>query len=129
SRTRYDDVTDGPAFTIFLGEIGNGGGSDSWAVGDRSTLRNTGSPANGGIPTPSPGGCTVNNVGNYDEKAAREAALASPIVGGLRSFHPGGGNFLFGDGSVRFLKPSTDPAIYRRLGHRADGGLVDADEM
>ena len=36
-----------------------------------------------------------------------------------------GANFAFGDGSVRFLKQTIDQAVYRRLGHRSDGELID----
>ena len=45
---------------------------------------------------------------------------------GFRSFHPGGANFLFGDGSVKFLKESIDLATYRALGTRGSGEVVDA---
>jgi prepilin-type processing-associated H-X9-DG protein len=48
------------------------------------------------------------------------------FVGGFGSSHLGGGaNFGFGDGSVRWLSQSIDQAVYRRLGHRCDGELID----
>ncbi len=46
-------------------------------------------------------------------------------VTGLYSFHPGGANAAFLDGSVRFLKDTTSPAVLRAFGTRS-GGEVDS---
>jgi prepilin-type processing-associated H-X9-DG protein len=52
--------------------------------------------------------------------------VANPGVVGLSSFHPGGANVLMADGSVHFLKDSTDPLVILRLGSRAQGEVIDS---
>ena len=46
---------------------------------------------------------------------------------GLSSFHPGGGNVLMGDGSVRFIKSSTNMLTMWALGSMANGEVVSSD--
>jgi len=43
---------------------------------------------------------------------------------GFKSNHPGGANFAFGDGSIRFLRQSIDHRTYQLLGCRNDGQSV-----
>jgi len=43
------------------------------------------------------------------------------------SFHPGGCNFAFSDGSVRFIKDSVNMLTYESLGTRAGGEVVSSD--
>ena len=45
-----------------------------------------------------------------------------------RSYHPGGVNSLFGDGSVRFIKSSVAGVTWRALGTIAGGEVVSADQ-
>jgi prepilin-type processing-associated H-X9-DG protein len=45
-----------------------------------------------------------------------------------RSFHPGGVNLLFADGSVKFVKDAIDGLTWRRLGTVAGGEAVSADQ-
>jgi prepilin-type processing-associated H-X9-DG protein len=42
-------------------------------------------------------------------------------VGGFGSEHPGGSNFGFGDGSVRFLSNTVAPQLLSALANRSDG--------
>ncbi len=44
------------------------------------------------------------------------------------SFHPGGVNTLFGDGSVRYVKNTVSPVIWRALGTIAGGEVISADQ-
>ncbi|RUL88892.1 DUF1559 family PulG-like putative transporter [Tautonia sociabilis] len=47
---------------------------------------------------------------------------------GLSSYHPGGANILFADGSVRFLKDSTQTVTVWALATRANGEVVSSDQ-
>ncbi len=53
-----------------------------------------------------------------------------PVYGAItaRSYHPGGVNALFADGSVRFIKSSIDGATWRGLGTVAGGEVIGADQ-
>jgi len=44
------------------------------------------------------------------------------------SFHPAGGNYLMGDGSVRFIKNTTSIRVYVRLLTRAMGEVLSAEQ-
>ncbi len=46
---------------------------------------------------------------------------------GFKSAHPGGANFLFGDGTVRFVKNSINQNIYCAIGSRNGGEVVSQD--
>ncbi len=145
SHVRYDDITDGPAYTILLGES-RGGASLSWASGTRATLRNTGSSMNEPDPTAPVAASSRRGTGivasrpwgsGYSSAAESQAEIQALInagvlpisfVGGFSSYHPFGANFLFCDGSVHFLKQSINPSVYRFLGNRADGELIDSDQ-
>ncbi|MCS7271467.1 MAG: DUF1559 domain-containing protein, partial [Gemmataceae bacterium] len=60
-----------------------------------------------------------------DPALLRDIIFKSPIYS-FRSTHPGGCNFLFCDGTVRFLRQSIDMTTYRALGSR-NGGEVISD--
>jgi prepilin-type N-terminal cleavage/methylation domain-containing protein/prepilin-type processing-associated H-X9-DG protein len=46
---------------------------------------------------------------------------------GFKSFHPGGCNFGFSDGSVKFLKQTVNVRTYMALSTRAGGEIVSSD--
>jgi prepilin-type processing-associated H-X9-DG protein len=47
---------------------------------------------------------------------------------GFRSLHPSGLNFAMTDGSVKFIKNSTNLMAYRALGTRNQGEVISADQ-
>ena len=47
---------------------------------------------------------------------------------GAKSEHPGGANFLFADGSVKFLKENINLVVYNALGSTKGGEVVSADQ-
>jgi prepilin-type processing-associated H-X9-DG protein len=125
SAVRYEDIPDGSSFTLFVGEKLNDGLDLGWASGTRASLRNTGLSVGR---TPGPG-TNRQTMGLTPEETADLAKLGTPeFVGGFGSRHPGGSNFAFGDGSVRFIKLSLSPLVYQHLANRADGQVIDADQ-
>jgi prepilin-type N-terminal cleavage/methylation domain-containing protein/prepilin-type processing-associated H-X9-DG protein len=124
SHTRIEDVDDGSSNTIFVGEKLNTPSDLGWMSGTRATLRNTGTPT-GGWRARGWGGNVGPAVSN-NTGAAQNADLAT-YVGGFGSRHSGGANYLFGDGSVKFLKDSISPRVFQCLGNRSDGELVSSE--
>jgi prepilin-type N-terminal cleavage/methylation domain-containing protein/prepilin-type processing-associated H-X9-DG protein len=86
---------------------------ESWAFGLMGyTLGNTLQ-----APNPSYPNCSINGTNT----------IQSPGMFTLSSFHPGGANVLMCDGSVKFLKQSTNIQIVWALGSRAQGEIISAD--
>ena len=48
---------------------------------------------------------------------------------GFRSYHPGGANFLVGDGTVKFVKQTINPTVYQALGTRSNGELTQGTDL
>ena len=119
--TRIADITDCTSSTILLTE--DAGRPKAWRAGrpvagiyfleaawpTRQLIRVMGSTADGTRPGP----CAINCTNQAE----------------VYSFHPGGANAVFGDGSVHFLKASIDIRVFARLVTRAGGEIVSGDDF
>ena len=139
-RVRSAEIEDGLSHTIFLGEKRAVGDELGWASGTRATLRNTGTPINETSLDPTdltPFLASLAELQQPTKRGGMSAGLppappsgTKPIfVGGFGSWHPGGSNFLLGDGSVRWLRTNINRRVYRLLGNRADGEPIGDDQF
>ncbi len=113
SKVRYGEIYDGSSNTILIGEMLPDADSLGWVSGTRATLRNTGTMIN-----------ALNIQRGRRGFRDRPEDIDPLSVGGFESHHPGGAQFCFADGSIRFLSESVDPEFYMNLGHRADGAMM-----
>jgi prepilin-type N-terminal cleavage/methylation domain-containing protein/prepilin-type processing-associated H-X9-DG protein len=76
-------------------------------------------------------GCTLlaPNAVYPNCTAAASGTIIGPALFGMASNHPGGANILMCDGSVRFLKDSTNMATVWALGSINQGEVVSADSF
>ena len=149
SKTTISGITDGTSNTMLMGEYAYG----KTNVGDLACWAwwNSGNYADSMYTSLYPLN-PFNKVGDLGTGAAINADL---YVSAASSFHPGGANFAFGDGSVRFIKDSiqqppinattslptnitvaagnvytiTGPlAVYQALSTRNGGEVISADQ-
>jgi prepilin-type N-terminal cleavage/methylation domain-containing protein/prepilin-type processing-associated H-X9-DG protein len=118
SKVNFAAIRDGSANTFAVGELNSFQSSAVWAgVGKTDSLNNTG---------------VYRTVGRVAFKLNGNYPIGDTNCGkGFSSYHPGGANFLFCDGSVHFISETIDYntaspyGTYQRLGRRDDGQPID----
>jgi prepilin-type processing-associated H-X9-DG protein len=120
--TRFADILDGTSHTLMIGECagrpefwqGRRKVPNLWLSGgpwaSRNLLWTRGASPDGTSPF---GPCAINCTNDRE----------------VYSFHPGGANALFADGSVHFLKQSIGIRIFARLVTRAGGEIVSTGDF
>jgi len=121
ARTRIEEITDGTSSTIMVAELA--GRPESWVKGQRVGTESAGPTLAGWIA----GAATTVNTYLDDGTTAGYACAVNCNNRGAYSFHTGGAQMLYGDGSVRLLSTSTSGDMIRSLATR-DGGEVVSDQ-
>jgi prepilin-type N-terminal cleavage/methylation domain-containing protein len=134
SKTRITDITDGTSHTALVAERACGITQGTWAgalPGARMRLgqKNPAYPLNPNMDfDPDLFGLLHANVINATNDQSNDGGTDDPS-----SFHTGGANHVFGDGSVRFIRnpggvkgspPPADRLAYWAVGTRADGDFT-----
>jgi prepilin-type N-terminal cleavage/methylation domain-containing protein len=137
SRVAIGDISDGTSATLMIGERSRNLADAAWpgAFGSRSDpaplctkaawpvvscvglmflLMGRTGPSSDILSGSVPAGTTPNHPGAGAD--------------GFWSRHPGGCQFLLGEGSVRFMKGTLAPQVFRALASRAGGEVVGADQ-
>jgi prepilin-type N-terminal cleavage/methylation domain-containing protein/prepilin-type processing-associated H-X9-DG protein len=118
-------VTDGTSNTIMAGEVIPSAAADSNFWFFNGAYAGTTVPLGWNANTyPA---AAANCLNQWQNSTAPNGCRYSAAAKGFVSMHPGGSNFLFGDGSVKFLKNSISLITYCALGSRAGGEVVSSD--
>ncbi len=128
SATTLASIVDGSSQTLAVGERSHNLSYVTWTARSINGWLGKTSATDGGTDSfnPSPEECWTQILG----PAGLENGLRTPNdpeahVEDYWSRHPGGVNFLYGDGSVHFIKSSINAQVYRALATRNGGEVVD----
>jgi prepilin-type processing-associated H-X9-DG protein/prepilin-type N-terminal cleavage/methylation domain-containing protein len=121
--TRLTDITDGLSTTLLVAE--DAGRPDMWRLGR---------PIPGPFAFGGPWASSANAV-QITGTSADGATLIGPCAINctndrqIYSFHPGGANVLFADGSVHFLHVGMDIRLLAAVATRAGGEVIPGKEL
>jgi prepilin-type N-terminal cleavage/methylation domain-containing protein/prepilin-type processing-associated H-X9-DG protein len=128
SRNGLRDITDGSSTTLMAGERSRNVADATW-VGVIATARLCTNPKWIVQECEPASTMVVSHTGSAATGAIYVPNSKSSMVDDYWSFHRGGCNFLFCDGSVRFIKESVNPGIFSYLSTRAGGEVVGSDQF
>ncbi len=122
---RVADITDGTSQTLAVGEKSQNLARATWTGAvTHAAVPITVLQAEDGLSPESGDALVIAHTGEIDCPNSKPAHADQ-----FWSLHPGGANFLFADGSVRFIKEKRPLIIMQALATRAGGEVVSADSF
>jgi prepilin-type N-terminal cleavage/methylation domain-containing protein/prepilin-type processing-associated H-X9-DG protein len=131
SRIAIRDVVDGTSQTLAIGERSHNLSYVTWTARSIGGWLFKTSSFEGGTDkfAPDPEECWTQVLGPIGlEDGPRTPNHPMAHVEDFWSRHPGGVNFLFADGSIRFVKDGISPGVYQALATRAGQEVVGSDQ-
>lgn len=134
-RVRLKDLQDGASTTLLVGEaifdatetpMGNYVSSDHWYLGspDNDSINSHSEDESEFLGSTAIEFNAYHRVDDFDAITERQRQQVAMAFG---SWHAGDGvNFLFADGATRFISAGIERDVRLRIGHRADGQVVDS---
>jgi prepilin-type N-terminal cleavage/methylation domain-containing protein len=126
--TRLADMFDGTSNTLMIGEVTNGNVNRSNQINSGQFPLWAGGNNNAGCDGMRDGAGTFRFVDRFypinsqiTNPTAGSGDTPLPADACFGSKHPGGSQFVMGDGSVRFVSETVDPFTYRAAGTRGGG--------
>jgi prepilin-type N-terminal cleavage/methylation domain-containing protein/prepilin-type processing-associated H-X9-DG protein len=128
SRNGLRDITDGSSSTLMVGERSRNVADATWvgAVAIWQLCTNPKWPVQECGP---PSVMVLSHTGTASTGPIYVPNSKASMVDDYWSLHPGGCNFVFCDGSVRFVKESVNPNIFSYLSTRAGGEVISSDQF
>jgi prepilin-type processing-associated H-X9-DG protein len=120
-------TTDGTSNSIIVGEVLPYRSADSNMYTKNGAIAGTTVPLGWDSNTTNPADASCN--GKWQQATAPLGCRFGAAAKGFSSEHPGGANFLFADGSVKFLKKSINLVNYCALGSRNGSEIVSSDSF
>ena len=128
SRNGTRDITDGTSMTLMVGERSRNVADATW-VGAVPIWQLCTNPKWQVQECGPPSTMVLSHTGSAGTGSIYVPNSKSSMVDDYWSLHPGGCNFLFCDGSVRFIRESVNPSIFSYLSTRAGGEAISADQF
>lgn len=116
SSEKLDEIPDGAATTLLVGEKIQLVVDSGFLTGDYSTLRNTGDALN-------------TFYAGDRQQMPPEGTEENVNARGFASYHSAVSNFLMADGSVRSISQQIDLGVLQKLGSRNDGSLMSEGQF
>lgn len=120
---RIAEITDGTSHTLAVGEKSQNLARGTWTGAiSNAAVTITELQAEGGLSPEGGGALVLSHTGELDGPNSKPAHADQ-----FWARHPGGAQFAFADGSVRFIKEKRPLAILQALATRQGGEVISAD--